>query len=58
MKAEMDGACGMHGKMENGYKFLMGRPQRREYLQDPVSDGRIMGYRVEMYQPDSIGSRQ
>jgi hypothetical protein len=57
MKAETDGACGMHGTMENGYEFLMGKLQRREHLQDPVADGRIIAYRVEMCEQDSLGSR-
>jgi hypothetical protein len=34
-------------KMEKGYKLLFGKPQRREHLEDPGIDGRIIAYRVK-----------
>jgi hypothetical protein len=38
----MSGACRMYGERSGAYTVLVGKPQRRDHLDDPDVDGRII----------------
>jgi len=38
----MDGECSMYGKIRGVYRVLVGKPERKNHLEDPGVDERII----------------
>jgi hypothetical protein len=38
----MGGECSTYGKSKGVYRVLLGKPEERDYVEDPGADGRII----------------
>jgi hypothetical protein len=36
------GECSIHGEIRNAYQILVGKPDRKDHLEDPRIDGSII----------------